>query len=165
MTRGKYAAKANGQRAEAAANTVVALRGQLDQERREHAAAVSALKAEILSLQGQLLREVRSLAASEVERVRAEAREAIEGERTSWRATAEKIALVVTSDDVRVTTEAFMELATLLGYESGEFLELATPGRSRNARRTSKADIKHGFDLLRQQQSLPLVAASRVRGN
>lgn len=81
MTRGKYAAKANGQRAEAAANTVVALRGQLDQERCEHAAAVSALRAEVSSLQGQLLREVRKLAAAEVHRVEQQGAERLQAER------------------------------------------------------------------------------------
>lgn len=85
MVRGKYAAKANGQRAQVAQNTASALRAQIDEMRREHAAEVVALKARVAALEGQLLREVRNLSNAEIHRAKQEAAERLRVEREAHR--------------------------------------------------------------------------------
>ena len=132
MARGKYAAKANGQRAEAAANTASALRVQIDQMRRDHVVEVAALKAEIDSLQGRLLREVRELAVVEVERVRSEAAAALESERARSKDRLTRVAALLYIWDRGPKSTA--ELADLLGVKVGA---LAGDGVNRNDRRTT----------------------------
>lgn len=132
MTRGKYAAKANGQRAQVAQNVASVLRAQIDEMRREHLAEVAALNTRIAALEGQLLREVRDLAALEVKRVRSEAAAALEFERTQNRDRLMEITARLAAWDRGPRSTA--ELADLLGVKVGA---LAGDNASRDARRTA----------------------------
>lgn len=148
MTRGKYAAKANGQRAEAAANTVNALRAQLDQERRDRTAETSMLKTRIGTLEGQLLREVRELAADEVTRVRAEGRQALEAEHADRRTNAVAIANFLTEEGLfaGLTQVQVGELTDLLGFDRNELLDT----RNRQGRRVTKKKLRYADSLIRR---------------
>lgn len=160
MTRGKYAAKANGQRAEAALNTVGALRRQLDQRDREHAAEVVKLKAEIASLQGKLLREVQALAADRVERIREECRAELAAERADRYKTAKKVAQFLGSNDnARLRLEAWPELAKMLGVDVGELITDWGAGVNRHARRTTASKINETVQLEREGFTPEQIAA------
>ena len=138
MTRGKYAAKANGQRAEAASNTVTALRGQIDEMRKLHAAEMAKAKSEINSLQGRLLREVRDLATAEVARAQQDAQRILADERKiAYERSIEVFRIIashavtgedgvsawvcVTDDPDDATADVlYPELITLLGVKPGD---------------------------------------------
>lgn len=135
MTRGKYAAKANGQRAETAVNTAVSLRGQLDQMRRERDAEVTELKSEIGVLQGRLLREVRELAAAEVQRVQAEHEEALRAEREDHAARCRRMLEVLRADDVRMSGSTWNLLYEALGMKARALSHADAPAESRRQRR------------------------------
>lgn len=147
MTRGKYAAKANGLRAEAAQNTVHSLRTQLEQARRDHAAEAADLKAQINTLQGRLVRDTQTLAADEVDRVRRAAREHLEAERAERHDTAVKIADLLSAEGctASLTQDRLGELVDLLGLDRGEMF-----GRdgNRQARRVTKKRMRYADSLV-----------------
>jgi len=160
MTRGKYAAKANGQRADAAEHTVVALRGQLDQVRRERAVEVAALKAEISSLQGRLLNEVQALAAAEVQYVRSEAQARVDAERADRHEAGLQIARLLGSGDVSLPERSdWSRLAALLDLQVGEFYEAAGLAETRTARRQTAKRMRHVDSLLARGMTLEQIDA------
>ena len=145
MTRGKYAAKANGQRAEVAQNTAAQLRIQIEEMRREHAFEVSDLKTRIGSLEGQLIREVREMAAAEVERIRAEAHAEIEAERAQKQQAFAEIVALCRSGKRGGEFQTIM--AGILGVRFGELLHNDGAPDSRHLRRLTSSDYRRAKSL------------------
>lgn len=163
MARGKYAVKAAGQRATAAAETVEALKAQLANARKTHAAEVAGLKTEVQQLAGKLTREVNSLAAAEVARVRSEARALVESEREARRAKAIEAWKFLLSLDLRIGYENAARVCELLGIDLGESVE-QYGGVPRAARRLTNGRARAAMSRLEQAivTGAP-EAANRVR--
>jgi len=155
MARGKYAVKSAQNRAENAGLRAEHLKQDLDDERKQHAVEVSALKATVEKLSAQLTGAVADLAAEEVRRVEANCAEQIRAERDrhrdaaleSFRRIGKAIVFHAPSntwhipgDDVRVLIG---ELAKLFDVPAGEADEAAArqagAGTTRDQRR---ADAK-----------------------
>jgi hypothetical protein len=150
MARGKYAAKAAGQRAAAAAETVETLTARLAEERTAAAREVADLKTENQRLAGRLTSAVRSMAAAEVERVRLEAAGQVEALRESHRTAALSVAVLLGASKPEPEAETLRAIADILGVPLGEFLaatgEPTLGGRA--TRRFSSAKYAQGQALL-----------------
>ncbi len=138
MARGKYAVKAAGQRATAAAETVEALKAQLAEERATAAREIAELKTENQRLAGQLTSAVKTMAAAEVDRVRVECRAEITKERGRQVEKAVAIAAVLDRDGAHLTMGGYADIADALGVSMGDFLSsTATTRASRRATTTT----------------------------
>lgn len=149
MTRGKYAAKANGHRAETATNTANSLRTQLDTARTEHAAEVADLKQQIGALQGRLEHEVHQLAANEVAFVRTHARQMIEDERAAARNSARTVMAILNASGAlsHLTQDVAGSIADQLGLDRNEVF--ASTDGNRQERRITKKKMRYADSLIR----------------
>lgn len=141
MTRGKYAAKAAGQRAAAANETAESLKAQLADERATSAREITDLKAEVQRLAGQLTTAVKTMAAAEVERVQAEATAQVETERNKRVERALAIAEVLNRNGVHLPADGYADIADALDVSMGEFL--GASAKTRAARRSSAAKARY----------------------
>lgn len=131
MVRGKYAAKVNGQRAEAAANTVVALQGQLDRERRDRGSEVAMLKSEIERLQGQLTSEAMKLSAAAIREVERSCAEKLKSAKAERSAAGDAALLLLEEHGFRPSAAVWAQLYALLDAQGA-------PGNREARRMTAK---------------------------
>ena len=154
MTRGKYAAKANGRRAEAATNTANSLRFQLENERTAHAHEIADLKRQIGVLQGRIEREVHQLAADEVAFIRTHARQMIEDERAAARNSARTVMAILSASGAlsHLTQDVAGNIADQLGLDRNEVF--ASEDENRQARRITKKKMRYADSLIRDGHSV-----------
>lgn len=155
MTRGKYAARAAGTRAEKSEATADQLRERLETERAAHAKETSELKTRIERLTGQLTTAVNGLASDRVATAEAEAAEQLNAERAEHRTKLLEMFRVLgrrleqgNANDRHYTDDQFKdlytELVTVAGIDPGEaWSALASTSAweiSRVKRRETRAD-------------------------
>jgi hypothetical protein len=161
MAKGKYAAKAAGQRATAAAETVETLKAQLAEERKTRAAESADLKTQIQQIAGRLTREVNDLAGAEIARAQSEARELIEAERAERHAKNLEAYRFLLTLDLNLDTENGFNLCALLGLDPGE--AISNYQIPRYARRLSGDQARHALSKLEQDLATGAPRLKQVR--
>jgi hypothetical protein len=148
VTKGKYAAKAAGQRAAQATDTVAELKAQLAAERTEHAREVVDLKTQVQQLAGRLTREVRDLSAAEIARAAAEARELVKAARDEQHAKALEVARLLLTLELGIGYEDWTKVCETLGIDPGQSISHYDVPRA--ARRLTNERAKHAMAQFEQ---------------
>lgn len=162
MARGKYTARAATARAAEAQESVADLRAQLDAERQESKRLLAELNARVQNLQGQLVREVRGLAAAEVERVRVECASALASERAERRAKALKVGEILEEGNIwRLSVRE--SIAELLGVPLGELFQ-QDPSSTRYHRRMTTGKARSAASEIEQARGRGLTFRGKVAG-
>ena len=149
MARGKYAARAANTRAENAQQSATQLADLLAAERLEHARKVAELNGRIAQLQGRLDKEIKALAATEVQRVNDEWAQLFAAKADNWRQTAEQVIEILGETGVSLQASQWQRVASLL--------EVNLDGSNRAGRRATGKKLvatatRHELTLDREQR-------------